>query len=95
MYFDSLDKKIKDGDNVVIFIKAEKLEVSEEKSENTIEAKVIIRNFLGGFVRYKLATEYGKELCLDLEAGNKRVFEKDEILFLKLDNESCHVYQEI
>ena len=95
MYFESLDKKIKDGDNVVIFIKAEKLEVSEEKSENTIEAKVIIRNFLGGFVRYKLITEYGKELCLDIEAGNKRAFEKDEILFLKLDNESCHIYLEI
>lgn len=49
MYFESLDKKIKDGDDVVIFIKAEKLEVSEEKSENTIEAKVIIRNFFGWF----------------------------------------------
>ena len=95
MYFDNLDKKLNDGDNVVIFMKAEKLEVSDENTGNTIEGKVIMRNFLGGFIRYKLITDYGKELCLDIDTGDKKVFVKDEVLFLKLDNESCHIYQEI
>ncbi len=95
IYFENLDRKLNDGDNVVIFMKAEKLEVLYENKKNTLEGKVIMRNFLGGFIRYKLITDYGKELYLDIDTSKGRIFEKDEVLFLKLDSESCHIYKEI
>ena len=38
---------------------------------------------------------YGKEVCLDIDAGDKRFFQKHEVLFLKLNGESCHIYKEM
>ena len=95
VHFDNLDKNLNDGDNVIIFVKAEKIEYSETDTGNTLKAKIIMRNFLGGFIRYKLMTDYGCELCLDADADSSRIFDKDEVLFLKLDNKSCHIYKEI
>lgn len=76
--FRALPSSFKPGERVVAAIKTERMRISEDNGENTIEFEVVRRMFLGRFVDYTLKSAEGEKFYMKaphtvdlLEPGQK------------------------
>ena len=76
--FRAMPSSFKEGERVVAAIKTERMRISEEMEENTIEFEVVRRMFLGRFVDYTLRSAEGEKFYMKaphtvnlLEPGQK------------------------
>lgn len=84
-------KAVKAGQDVLVYIRPEEFEI-EEDSDNTMDAKVLIKRFLGKYIQYIVECK-GKEFEVTADTnGSKHIYEAGERMKLEVNCSRINVF---